>query len=196
MCFLKETIDCGVDVKSIGVTDGVVPCDEYRDEMDMISMSQIAKMVQPEPTSSFDLFRVSAIEITEKIQTVLAPELMEDVVVGDDMFEDTFSSIEGVSDFLDPPLSFDILSGLISLYNDVYDSASMDLSIFGYLSTSYDSIYMSTPYSPTPHIFDIDYEIALPDSNRDSFDHDSNPIDERVSLATRDVEIGDFSTED
>ena len=111
----------------------------------MISMSQIAKMVQPEPTSSFDLFRVSAIEITEKIQIVLAPELMEDVAVGDDMFEDTFSSIEGVSEFLDPSLLFDILSGLISLYNDVYDSASMDLSIFGYLSASYDSIYMSTP---------------------------------------------------
>ena len=46
--------------------DGVVPHDEYRDEMDM-SMSQIGEMVQPEPTSSFDLFGVSAIEIAEEI---------------------------------------------------------------------------------------------------------------------------------
>ena len=151
LCFPDDTTDCGVDVEPTGVIDEVVPRDEYWDETDMMSMSQITEMVQLKPVSSFDLFGMSAIEIVEEIQTVLAPELMEDVVVGDDMFEDTFSSIEGVSDFLDPPLSFDILSGLISLYNDVYDSASMDLSIFGYLSTSYDSIYMSTPYSPPLH---------------------------------------------
>ena len=44
-----------------------------------MSMSQIAEMVQPESASSFDLFGVSAIEIAEKIQIVLALELMEDV---------------------------------------------------------------------------------------------------------------------
>ncbi|KAL6346218.1 hypothetical protein AAG906_027972 [Vitis piasezkii] len=65
----EETTDYGVDVEPIGVTDGVVPHDEYRDEMDMISMSQIAEMV-------------STIEIDEEIQKVLAPKLMEDVVVG------------------------------------------------------------------------------------------------------------------
>ena len=152
-------------------------------------------MVQPEPVSSFDLFGVSTIEVTEEIQTVLTPELMEDVTVGDDLFEGTISSIEGTSDFMDPLLSFDILSGFISRSDDVYDSSSMDLSIFEYLFVSCDSICISTPYSPTPHIFDIDYEIALPDSNRDSFDHDSNPIDERVSPIIGDVEIVDFSTE-
>ena len=55
---------------------------------------------------------------------------MEDVTVGDDEFEDTFGFIEGASDFVDPPLSFDILSGFISCSDDVYDSSSMDLSIF------------------------------------------------------------------
>ena len=178
------------------MTDGVVPHDEYRDEMDVISMSQIAEMVQPKLASSFDMFEVSTIEVAEEIQKVLAPKLMEDVVVGDDMFEDTFSSIEGASDFVDSPLSFEILSGFISRSDDVYDSASMDLSIFRYLPASYDSIYMSTPYSPSPQIFDIDDEIAQPDLDRDSFDHDSNPIDERVSPAPRDVETVDFGTED
>ena len=33
----------------------------------MMSMSQIAEMVQPEPISTFDLFRVSAIEVAEEI---------------------------------------------------------------------------------------------------------------------------------
>ena len=96
----------------------------------MMSMSQIVEMVQPEPASPFDLFRMSVIEVVEEIQIVLTPELMEDVTVGDDFFEDTFSSIEGASDFVDPPLSFDILSGFISCSDDVYDSVSIDLSIF------------------------------------------------------------------
>ena len=63
---VQETTDYGVDFEPTRVTDGVVPHDEYRDEMDM-SMSQIGEMVQPEPTSSFDLFGVSAIEIAEEI---------------------------------------------------------------------------------------------------------------------------------
>ena len=95
-----------------------------------MSMSQIAEMVQPESTSPFDLFGVSAIEVAEKIQIVLAPELMEDVTIGDDEFEDTFGFIEEVFKFVDPPLSFDILSRFISRSDNVYDSVSMDLSIF------------------------------------------------------------------
>ena len=129
LCFPEETTDHGADIEPSGVTDGVVPQDEYRDEMDM-SMSQIAEVVQPEFASPFDLFGVSTIEVAEETQTVLAPELMEDVTVGDDEFEDTFGFIEGASDFVDPPLSFDILSGFISRSDDVYDSISMDLSIF------------------------------------------------------------------
>ena len=85
---------------------------------------------------------------------------MEDVTIGDDLFEGTFSSIEGASDFVDPLISFDILLGFISRSNDVYDSASMDLSIFEYLHVSCDNIYISAPHSPTPHIFSIDDEIV------------------------------------
>ena len=84
---------------------------------------------------------------------------MKDVIVGDVEFEDTFGFIEGASDFLDPPLSFDILSGFISRSDNVYDSVSMDLSIFEYFPVSYDSIYISAPYSLTPQILDIDDEI-------------------------------------
>ena len=56
-------------------------------------------MVQPESASPFDVFGVSAIEVVEEIQTVLTLELMENVTVGDDEFEDTFGFIEGTSDF-------------------------------------------------------------------------------------------------
>ncbi|RVW58501.1 hypothetical protein CK203_110019 [Vitis vinifera] len=87
----------------------------------------IAEMVQPESASPFDLFGVSTIEVVEEIQTVLTPELMEDVTVGDDEFEDT---------------------------------------------------------------------LALLREYRDSFDHDSDPINERVSPTTGNVETIDFGIED
>ena len=61
---------------------------------------------------------------------VLAPELMKDITVGDDLLEGTINFIEEVPNFVDPPLSVDILSGFISRFDDVYDSSSMDLSIF------------------------------------------------------------------
>ena len=64
------------------------------------------------------------------------------------------------------------------------------------MPVSCDSIYISAPYSLIPQILDIDDEIAQPDSNRDSSDHDSDPINERVSPATGDFETIDFGIED
>ena len=64
------------------------------------------------------------------------------------------------------------------------------------MPVSCDNICISAPHSPTPQIFDIDDEIVLLDSDRDSFDHDSDLIDNRVSLVTGDVETVDFSTDD
>ena len=75
--------------------------------MDMMSTSQITERVQLEPTSPFDLFRVSAIEVAKEIQIVLASELMKGSTVGGDLFESTISSIEGAFDLMDP--SFFIL---------------------------------------------------------------------------------------
>ncbi|RVW40341.1 Retrovirus-related Pol polyprotein from transposon 17.6 [Vitis vinifera] len=45
-------------------------------------------------------------------------------------------------------------------------------------------------------MLDIDDEILQPNSDRDSSDNDSNPIDERVSPATGDVKTIDFGIED
>ena len=64
------------------------------------------------------------------------------------------------------------------------------------MSASCDSTFISAPHSPTSQIFDIDDEVTWPDPDRNSFDHDSDPVDERVSPATGDVETVDFGTED
>ncbi|RVW80088.1 Retrovirus-related Pol polyprotein from transposon 17.6 [Vitis vinifera] len=160
LCFPEEIMSDGVILDPTEVIDGVVPHDEYRDEMDMMTVSQIAGIVQLQPVSAFDMFGVSTIEVFEGTQTLPVPELPED---DSSLFEGIVSPVEGASDLVDPPLSFDVLSGFVSRSDD---------------------------------IFDIDDEIAQPNSDRDSFDHDSGPIDERVSPAAGDVETVDFGTED
>ncbi|RVW87722.1 hypothetical protein CK203_043967 [Vitis vinifera] len=100
------------------------------DEMLAMGMSQIDGIVQLKLASPFDLFRVFAIEVAEEIQTTLDLEFSKDAIVVDDLFEDTIASIEGASDFVDPPFSFDVLSRFVSYSNDVHDSSFMDLSIF------------------------------------------------------------------
>ena len=87
-------------------------------------------MIQPKLASPFDLFKVSAIEVVEEIQTTPDPEFTEDDIVVDGLFDGPVSLVEGVSDFVEPLLSFDVLSGFVSHSNNVHDFSFMDLSIF------------------------------------------------------------------
>ncbi|RVW20218.1 Retrovirus-related Pol polyprotein from transposon 297 [Vitis vinifera] len=139
------------------------------------------------------MFGVSTIEVLKRTQTIPVPELLEN---DSSLFEGIVSPFEGASDLVDPSLSFDVLSGFVSRSDDVSIASFMDMSLFKYSSASCDNISISVPHSPTSQIFDIDDEIAQPSSDRDSFHHDFDPIDERVSPATRDVETVDFGTED
>ena len=159
------------------IVDGAAPHDEYIDEMLALSLSQIEETVQPGLASSFDLFGVSTIELAEESLTALAPEPTEDVIAGDVLFGSHVGVVEGASDFVDPPLLFDVLSGFVSRFDIVSDHSSMDFSTFEYLPMSRD-IILSAPSSPTSQIFDIDGEIAQHDSDDDSSSaSDSDPID-------------------
>ena len=159
------------------IVDRAAPHDEYINEMLAMSLSQIEEIVQPGLASPFDFFGVSVIEIAE--ESLIAPTLEspKDVIVGDDLFDGHVSFVEGASDFVDPPLSFDVLSGFVSRSDIVFYHSSMDLSIFEYLPMSHD-ITLSAPFSPTSQIFDINDEIAQHDSDDDSSSaSDSDPID-------------------
>ena len=112
------------------------------------------------------------------------------------MFDGPVGLVEGASDLMDPPFSFDVLSGFVSRHDYVSNFSSMDLSIFEYLSVCH-VIALSTPSSPTSQIFDINDEIAQHDSDDDSSSvFDSDPVDERVSPAVGDAEIVDFGIAD
>ena len=65
------------------------------------------------------------------------------------MFEGIVSPVEGASDLVDPPLSFDVLSGFVSRSDDVSVASFMDLSIFEYSPASCDNTSISAPYSST-----------------------------------------------
>ena len=104
----------------------------------------------------------------------------------------------GKSDAVDPPLSFDVLSGFVSRSDDVLAFSSMYLSIFEYSLVSFiDDIDTCAPHSPTSHIHDIDDESLQPDFD-DSCRSDSNHsfTDERASPPFDDLETVDLGTTD
>ncbi|KAL6342189.1 hypothetical protein AAG906_006803 [Vitis piasezkii] len=170
-------------VEEMGVEDSTV------DELQRM-------LLQRKPFSPLELFGVSVIEIVEEDPTILAHELPAFVVPTIDMYEGNVGPIEGACNSVDPPLSFDILLGFVTHFDYVSNDSIMDLSIYEYLSVSCDDVLLLSPYSSISQIFDINDEIAQPDLDRDSFDHDSDPIDERVSPAIGDIETVDFGTDD
>ena len=130
LCFLDEIDDHGTFVKISDIMDGAGPHDEYIDEMLAMSLNPIEEKVHPGLTSPFDLFGVSFIEIVEEIQTAPALEITKDAIAVVDLIDGPVGLVEGVSDFVDSPLSFDVLSGFVSRPDYVSDFSSMDLSIF------------------------------------------------------------------
>ncbi|RVW84686.1 Retrovirus-related Pol polyprotein from transposon 17.6 [Vitis vinifera] len=135
---------------------------------------------EPGLASSFDLFGVLAIELAEESLTAPTLESTEDLIAFDDLIDSHVGIVEGASDFVNPPLSFDVLSGFISRSDVVFDDPSMDLSMFEYLPASRD-IALLVPSSPTSQIFDIDDDIAQHDSDDDSsLDSDSDPVKEEI----------------
>ena len=84
-----------------GIVDRVVPHEEYVNEMLAMSLSQTEETVKPGLASPFDLFGVSVIEIAEEILAAFAPEIVEDVLAVDDLFDGPVGLVEGVSDFMD-----------------------------------------------------------------------------------------------
>uniref|UniRef100_F6GYX1 Uncharacterized protein n=1 Tax=Vitis vinifera TaxID=29760 RepID=F6GYX1_VITVI len=106
--FPDEVDEHGTFVEIGDIVDGVVPHDEFIDEMLAISLSQIEEIVQPELASPFDLFGVFVIEIVEEILTAPAPKSIEDVLATDDLFDGPINPVEGASDFRVSPPTEDV----------------------------------------------------------------------------------------
>ena len=185
MCFPDE-------IAYYGGIDGVMSSDDYDEELLRMVISQ------PEPDYALSDFHVLALRDDEDAS--LAPD--DDAITGDVIVDiaspNILGHVVGEFDVVDPPLSFDVLSGFVSRSDDVLAFSSMDLSIFEYSPVSFiDDIDACAPHSPTPHIHGIDDEPLQPDFD-DSYRSDSKHsyTDERVSPPFDDLETVDLGTAD
>ena len=97
---------------------------------------------QPEPDSVLSYFHVLALRDDEDASLAPDDDAITDDVIVDIASTDILGHVVGESNAVDPPLSFDVLSGFVSRSDDLLAFSSMDLSIF--------------EYSPVPFIDDID----------------------------------------
>ena len=183
MCFPEEIPDYDLPMDLGDETDGLTLPDTYMDEMDMIGTGRFRDTAPRGPHSAFDMFGVSMIDSdavtlydactdamdmigTGCILDVSPPgprfsfdvfgismlEFDDDGLVATDITHDTFS-IEGASDSVDPPLSFDTMSGFVTRFDDISDGNN-DMSIFEYSLVSQHFPLIAPPAS-TPHVYDV-----------------------------------------
>ena len=146
MCFQDEIVDYeGID--------RVMSFDDYVEDLLQMLISQ------PKPDFALSDFCVLALRDDEDAFLASVADAIMDDVIGDIVSPDILGHVVRESNTVGPPLSFDILSGFVSLSDDVLAFSSMDLSIFNYSFVSFiDDIDACAPYSPTSHIHDIDDE--------------------------------------
>ena len=59
---------------------------------------------------------MSAIEVAEEVQTTQASKFSDDVIFVDDLLDGFVGPVEGVSDFVDPLISFDAFIGICLMF--------------------------------------------------------------------------------
>ena len=91
--------------------------DAYFDAMDMIDIGHILDAAPFGPHSIFYMFGISMLEIND-----------DDGLVATDITHNTVY-VKGVSDSVDPPLSFDTMSRFVTRFDDISNDNN-DMSIF------------------------------------------------------------------
>ena len=121
-------------------SDAVTLYDAYTDAMDMIGTGRILDVSPPGPRFAFDVFGISMLEFND------------DGLVATDITHDTVS-VEGASNSVDPPLSFDTMSGFVTRFDDISDGNN-DMSIFEYSLVS-QHFPLIAPLAPAAHVYDV-----------------------------------------
>ena len=105
-------------------SDDVTLYDACIDAMDMIGTGRILDASQPGPLSAFDVFGIFMLEFDG------------DGLVATDITHDTIS-VEGASDSVDPPLSFDTMSEFVTHFDDISNGNSDEyFRVFAYVTKS------------------------------------------------------------
>ena len=155
-------------------TDIVTLYDACTDTMDMIGTDRILDASSPRPRSAFDVFEISMLEFDG--DGLVATNITHDIV-----------SIEGASDSMDPPLSFDTMSRFVTRFDDI-SNGNNDMSIFEYLLVSQHFPLIAPPV-PIAHVCDV-VDVGDTDdplggkskSNSDTKDREFTPISGSTEL--------------
>ena len=224
MCFPEEIPDYDLPMDLGDGLDGVIFSDTYMDEMDMIGAGRILDTAPRGPHSSFDIFGVSMVDYdavtlydactdtmdmigTGRILDVSSPrprssfdvfgtsmlEFNGDGLVSTDIAHDTIS-VEGASDSVDPPLSFDAMSGFVTRFDDISDGNN-DMSIFEYLLVS-QHFPLIAPPAPIAHVCDVDDVGDTDDPLGGKSGSNSDIEDRKVTPVSGSTELIDFGVPD
>ncbi|RVW27352.1 hypothetical protein CK203_109420 [Vitis vinifera] len=119
-----------------------------------------------------------------------------DGVTLDDAYTDEMDMIGiGASNPVDPPLSFDFMSGFVTYYDVMSNGNNNDMSLFEYLPVS-QHFPLIAPQAPTTLIHDID-DVGDPNEPLSGkSDCDSDSEERKVTPVSGSVESVDFGTSD
>ena len=220
MCFPEEIPDYDLPMDLGDETDGVILPDTYMDEMDMIGTARFLDTSSHGPHSAFDMFGVSMIDSdavtlydactdamgridTGRILDVSPPrprfafdvfgismlEFDDDGLIATDVTHDTVS-VEGASNSVDPPLSFDTMFGFVTHFDDIFDGNN-DMSIFEYSLVS-QHFPLFVPPAPAAHVYNVndmgDTDDPLGGQSESNYDTE----DRKVTLVSDSTERIDF----
>ena len=119
-------------------------------------------------------------------------EMNDDIgIVATDIIHNIVS-VEGVSDSVDPPLSFDTMSGFVTHFDNISDGNN-DMSIFEYLPVS-QHFPLITPLAPTAHIYDVDDVADTDDPLGGQSECDYDIEENKFKPITGSTELIDFVT--
>ena len=120
-------------------------------------------------------------------------EIDDDGLVATDIIHNIVF-VEGVPDSVDPPLSFDTMSGFVTRFDDI-SNGNNDMSIFEYLLVS-QHFPLITPPAPTTHIYDVDDVGNTDDPLASQSECDYDIESRKVTLITGCTKLIDFGTPD
>ena len=103
-------------------------------------------------------------------------------------------SVKGASDSVDPPLSFDTMSGFVTRFEDISDGNN-DMSIFEYLLVS-QHFPLIAPLIPIAHVCNVDDVEDTDDPLGGKSESNSDTEDRKVTPISGSTELIDFSVPD
>ena len=160
-------------------TDDVTLYDACTDEMDMIGTGRILDVAPHGPHYALDMFGAFMLEIDDDDSVTI---VTLDVI-----------TVEGASDSMDLPLSFDTMFGFVTCFDDVTSGNNNDMSVFEY---SLVSLYfpLIVPLTLTTYIHDVDDVGGPDDLLSDQLDFDSVSEEMKVTPVSGSIELVDFGT--